>query len=67
MANELRNYTGKYVSVNDAEGREWFRGKALGQVKDGVYRFEVFMVGGRFLEAEMVADIGELAVAAVGA
>jgi hypothetical protein len=59
------NCVGKFVSINDSSGREWFRGKALEHIAGSTYRFRVFMIGGRLLEAEMIADLTEIAGAAV--
>lgn len=55
----------KYVSINDGSGHEWFRGKALEHIGGSIYRFQVFKIGGRLLEAEMIVDLGQVAVAAV--
>lgn len=54
----------KYVSINDASGREWFRAKAIERISGSVYRFQVFKIGGKVIEGEMIVDLGAIARAA---
>ena len=56
--------TGNYLVINDPFGREWFRGKALERISGNIYQFQVFKIGGRVLEAELIVDIGAIGHAA---
>lgn len=57
--------TGQYVRINDPSGKVWFHGKAIERVAEGSYRFVVMKIGGRSLDAEVVANVEEMAIAAV--
>jgi len=56
--------TGQYVRINDLSGKVWFHGKALERLADGTYRFIVLKIGGRSLDAEVVANVEDMAMAA---
>ena len=58
--NPQADYTGKYVKIMDRAGNVWFQGKAVERVGTEAYRFVVLRIGGRSIEAEMVATMREL-------
>jgi hypothetical protein len=60
-----RDLTGYVVKMPDLSGRVWFEAIADERIAKDVYRFTVIQLGGRYIDAEIIANVREMEAAAV--
>jgi hypothetical protein len=60
-----RDLTGYVVTMPDLSGRVWFEAIADERIAEDVYRFTVIQLGGRYIDAEIIANVREMEAAAV--
>ena len=65
MTMEGRDLTGCSIRMPDLKGGTWFHAIVRERIKDDVYRFDVIQLGGKYVDAEIIANVRELAAASV--